>query len=489
MIEESVKIHDKFSLEIKLGLNARRKQKESDFVLNTWLFLPSSLDINPLTYEKRHFYRDMNSNIRLITPVYLLRNIAGDKNTPFTILQNSFENLSTDPSRANSADYEYQIKMFLSILKSALRDDIAHIIKNTFNEDNEYLIENYINNIELITSKYRNLRRIINAPTVSKYLLNFYQFGDEYMSNLIEQHTFKLLSALEKNKQKHTTHIRDAVIAVINQEIDYKKGKGFSVAQEDEPNRNRDMIFRLGMLKKFAENELFLTANKKKDGMLVEQVYFSIAAGISMIFATIIAFSFQIKYGNFTMPFFVALVIGYMLKDRIKELGRHYFAYRLGRSYFDHKIKISLKGMYIGWSKEAMDFITEDKVPDEVLKIRDRSAILEAHNRSFSERIILYRKHVRIFRDKLDSSIQYSTTGINDIIRFNISSYISKMDNPDFPLFITGDDNTVKIIKGERVYYLNLIMQLNSKGQLTYKRYRVVLNRTGIIDIERFKLQ
>ena len=37
-----------------------------------------------------------------------------------------------------------------------------------------------------------------------------------------------------------------------------------------------------------------------------------------MIFATGIAFAFQQKYGNFTIPLFVALVISYMLKDRIK---------------------------------------------------------------------------------------------------------------------------------------------------------------------------
>ncbi|MDD4385351.1 MAG: hypothetical protein PHD06_09265 [Bacteroidales bacterium] len=489
MIEESVKIHDKFSLEIKLGLNARRKQQISDFEFNTWIFLPSSLGINPSTYEKRHFYRDVNSNIRLITPVYLLRDIAGEKNTPFTILQKSFENLSADPTRTNSAEYEYQIKMFLSILKSALRDDIAHIIKNTFNEDNDYLIESYINNIQLITAKYRSLRRIINTPTVSKYLLNFYQFGDEFMSNLIEQHTFKLLRDLEKSNHEDTAQIRGTIVAVINKEIEYKKDKGFSVAEQDDPNRNRDMIFRLGLLKKFADNELFLTANKKKDGILVEQVYYSIAAGISMIFATGIAFSFQLKYGNFTMPFFVALVVGYMLKDRIKELGRYYFSYKLGRSYFDHKTKISLKGTHIGWSKESVDFITEDKVPDEVLKLRDRSAILEANNRAFTERIILYRKLVRIFREKLDSSIQYNTTGINDIIRFNISNYITKMDNSDFPLFVTGDDNSVKIIMGERVYYLNLLMQFKNDGQLVYKRYRVALNRDGIIDIEKIKYQ
>lgn len=484
MIEESVKIHDKFSLEIKLGFNARKKQKVSDFILNTWLFIPNSLDINPLTYEKKDFYRDLKSNIRLITPVYLLRDIAGNKNSPFSNLEKSFECLASNPSRSNTVNYEYHIKMFLSILKSALRDDIDHIIRNDIVDDKLFLLNSYIENVEIITTKYRNLRRIINVSTITKELFNFYHFGDEFMSNVIEQHTFKLLSNLEKGKPKDFVSLKKKLLHVIHSEIEYKREKGFPVVEKKEANRNRELIFRLGLLKKFAENELFLTANKKKDGVLVEQLYYSIAAGISMVFATAIAFSFQIKYGNFTMPFFVALVVSYMLKDRIKDLGRYYFAYKLGRRYFDHKTKISLKEKEVGWSKEAMDFISEEKVPVEVIKIRNRSAILEANNRSFSERIILYRKLVRIFRPKLDESIQYSTSGINDIIRFNISNFITKMDNPDFPLFITDDDE-VKVIKGERAYYLNLIMQMKNEEQLIYKRYRIVLNREGIIDIER----
>jgi PHD/YefM family antitoxin component YafN of YafNO toxin-antitoxin module len=486
MIEESVKIHDKFSLEIKLGFVARKKQRVSDFVVNTWLFIPNSLDINPLTYQKGDFYRDLKSNIRIITPVFLLRDIAGHKNSPFPILEKSFENLASNPSRSHTADYEYHIKMFLSILKSALRNDISHIIGNSISEDRAFLLNGYVENIEKIITKYRNLRRIINASTISKEQFNFYQFGDEFMSNIIEQHTFKLLASLDKSKQKDIGSIRKKIIQIVHHGIEYRQEKGFPVVDKKDAHRNRDLIFRLGLLKKFAENELFLTTNKKKDGVLVEQVYYSLAAGISMVFATAIAFSFQIKYGNFTMPFFVALVVSYMLKDRIKDLGRYYFAYKLGRRYFDHKTRITLKENIIGWSKEGMDFITEDKVPADVIKIRDRSPILEANNRAFSEKIILYRQLVHIIRAKLDQSIQYNTSGINDIIRFNISSFTNKMDNSDFPLYITDDNDEVKVIMGKRTYYLNLIMQLKNEDQLTYKRYRIVFNREGIVDIERF---
>jgi hypothetical protein len=90
MIEEQVKIHDKFSVEIKLGFLARKDQEISDFSVNTWIFIPNSLDINRATYQKTDFYRDLKSNIRLITPVYLLRDIANCEKEPFTLLEHSF---------------------------------------------------------------------------------------------------------------------------------------------------------------------------------------------------------------------------------------------------------------------------------------------------------------------------------------------------------------------------------------------------------------
>lgn len=79
MIDLKTKIHDKYSIEFKMGFVARRKLPESDFSVYTWIFVPSSLDINKFSYPKSHFYRDVKSNIRLITPRFLLRDIAGEE--------------------------------------------------------------------------------------------------------------------------------------------------------------------------------------------------------------------------------------------------------------------------------------------------------------------------------------------------------------------------------------------------------------------------
>ena len=388
MIEEQVKIHDKFSVEIKLGFNARRKQEVSDFSVNTWIFIPNSLDINRTTYQKTDFYRDLKSNIRLITPVYLLRDLANPGKEPFTILQKAMSELASEPTRTRVAEYEYHIRMFVSIVKSSLREEIHHIHSNGIVEDVDYLIDALVSNMHSIASNYRNLRRIINVPTIGKELMNYYFFGDEFLSNILEQHAFKLIDGLKKTGILNEER-KAMLMNFINDVVAYKREKGFLVVEKNSSDKNRELVFRLSLLKKYAENELFLNTNQRRDGVWIEQVYLSIAAGLSMVFATAVAFSFQQKYGNFTMPFFVALVVSYMLKDRIKELTRYYFAHKLGRRFFDHRTDITLSDHKIGWSKESMVFVPENKVPAEVIKVRNRSAILEADNRNNREKIIL----------------------------------------------------------------------------------------------------
>jgi hypothetical protein len=487
MIEENVKIHDQFSLEIKVGFVAKKKQKINDFAFNIWVFIPNSLDINRFTYTKNDFYRDMTSHIRLITPSYLLRNIADQTKPPISSLEKSFNNLSVSPTRTNKANYEYQLKMFLSILKSSLRDEVTHAINSKLDNDRDFLIQSYLENVEKITGNYRSLRRIINAPSISNELMDYFLFGDEFMSNLIEFHTFRLIQNLKKSHPENYERLKGDLSGLINREIDYKKEKGYLVVGKQDKDNNQELVFRQSMLKKYAESNLFLDVKKGKDGVWVEQIVFSLAAGLSMIFATVIAFSFQLKYGNLTMPFFVALIVSYMLKDRIKELARFYFAHRLNKRYFDHKIKISTHDNEIGWVRESMDFISERNVPFEVLKKRDRSSILEANNRASGERIILYRTLMQLNRESIDANSEYPIAGVNEILRLNISNFIQKMDNAEFPLYYPDEREGFKIVPGEKIYYLNMIVQAKELEQWDYKRYRIVFNRKGIHKIEAFE--
>jgi len=487
MINIQAKKHDRFSVEFKVGFNVTNQSATNDFTMNTWIFVPYSLDINPATYSKDQFYRDLRSNIRLITPTFLLREIAQGKALPLNYLENAFKKMASDPIRQNIGEYEYHIKMFAAIFKSSLREQIYYIIKPLVEEERGELCVELIKDLRVTMERYRALFKLISIPTVSKEVFGYYQFGDEFMSNIMQRQVFRLLDCLKASFSKTYLLHKQEFINLIEEEIRYRIVKGYPVVNKNSPNKNRDLVYRSGVLKKYVESELFLKADKKRDGVLIEQIYFSLAAGASMIFATAIVFLFQHHFGNFTIPLFVALVVSYMLKDRIKELMRYYFAHKRNRRYFDNITTVSINEHNIGWSKEGVDFIAQTKVPGEVMSIRDRTPLLESENRNSEEKIILYRKLVQLDREVLATNSQYHISGINDILRFNLSSFLLKMDDPGVPLFILSEESDYEEIYGSKIYYLNFIMQLKYGSAEEYKRYRVVFNRTGIKEIEELK--
>ncbi len=485
MIDVQVRIHDRFVVEFKIGYVVRKDEPRSDFMINTWMFVPNNLDINYDTYTKKQFYRDVKSNIRLITPIYSLKEVANEEALPFQFLEVAINELNVDITPENLAEAEYQVKMFCSITKSALRREVERVWRYSVAESRLKAIDTYIQRVGCILKKYRELREFLPIVEGGKNMQVSHGFGDEFLSNQVEFYTFKLLERLRRKDKDCFVLVEKRLLKLICNEVAYRRSRGYLIIEKHSPDRNRAALFRRRMLRLYTESHLFLKADRKKDGAMVEQLYFSIAAGISMIFATLISFSFQQKYGNFTMPLFVALVVSYMLKDRIKELTRYYFVHRLAKKYFDNKTTISIKDKSIGWIKEGVDFITEDRVPEEVMSMRDRSDILEANNRHMAEKIILYRTLVQIDGQELDENTQYDVSGVHDILRFNVSSFILKMENPEVPLAVPNDGDGYEIISGERIYYINFLLQLRSSNNVDYKHFRLVLSRNGIEGIEK----
>jgi hypothetical protein len=483
MIDEQVKQHDKLSAEIKVSFGARKRVKINDFIFNIWMFVPNSLDINRFNYSKQDFYKDMKSNIRLTTPVYLLRDIVESEISPFKFLRKSFEGISSQPSRINSSEYEYQIKMFLSILKSSLREEVNHIVASS-TEDIPYLVNNFIVNIRKIFLKYRELYQIINVPTVDRQNMEYYRYGEEFMCNIMEKHAFMLMKGVKGRKNSSFEEIKEKLLFFAEEITDFKRQKGYLSVENKPVDKNSKFLYRSGLLKKYAESDLFLDIQKRRDGVLVEQIMFSIAAGISMIFATVVAFSVQQRYGNLTVPLFVALVVSYMLKDRIKDLFRFYFAHKMGVRYFDHKITMNVSDTKIGWAKESVDFINEGKVPTDVLRLRELPVLVEATYKKDVEKVLLYKMHVHINRDKLNSISPYYFSGVSAILRLNFSRLLQNMDNPDFPLYLPDKQEGFAMTEGKKYYYISLIIQKQNELQNELIHYKVVLNKEGVVKIE-----
>ena len=485
MISIQAKQHDNFSVEFKFGYNCIEDGVKDKFSVNAWIFVPNSLDINPENYGKKQFYRDIKSNIRLITPVYLLRDIAQDTSLPLVSLKKSLQNVVSNPSTSSLNAYEYHLKMFAAIFKSALRDHVTHLTSIRSLDSAEYLVDDYVTSSQLVLNKFRALYQIIDVPTVTDRTRSFFRMSDEFMSHIVVLRTTRMLTALETTgSSQNLSQIRQKFIDLIQEERKYMAIMGYETLNGDSEH-DRQLVFHHGMLKKYVESELYIRLDKKKDGVAVEQLYYSIAAGVAMIFATGVAWQTQVKYGNITWPLFIALVVSYMLKDRIKDLLRYYFAHKLGDKYFDKKATIAIGDKKVGVIKEGFDFISRSKTPDVVMNMREKASFVEDESHIFEEKILLYRKHVEISDSALAQIDAYPMKGVNEIIRLHLNRFTHKMDNPEVPIYSFDAEGNMMTSSVQKIYYVNIVFQLQHEGEAEYHHFRITMTRNGVQAIDK----
>lgn len=485
MIENNVKIHDRFQFEIKLGYKIEKNQPKTAYDIDTYFFIPNSLGINRYTYTKTIFFKDIHSYIRLKTPTLLLRQIADPSSSPISRLSDSIDNLLVKRDKPASEDFEYHIKMVCSIVKSALRDHVEFSAKRPA-ADLSHLIGEFVSQSRKLIKQYRDLKPTLNVPTTTEKTLAIFGFGDEFISQNIDLYGFRLLKQLQQPEAGDTTHLKKKLIELVKSESAYRVSCNYHEAPDEDNDRcNEALIYRRGILKKYIGSVLFLDTHKEAEGRFLEQLIIGVAAGLSMVFATMVAFFAQIKFGNFTFPLFTLLVLSYIFKDRIKELSRTYFIKKLNKSRFDHKTNIyNDEQSKIGVCKEAVNFIRESELPGKIKRIRKKDHMTEIENRWRDEKVIVYRKQVKLFSKKLKSVYkEFNIEGVNDILRLNVNRFLTKMDNPSRKIYTLKNDD-VHTLSGDRVYHFNLIIKIAMEKNSIYKRVRIIMNRSGIKRIE-----
>ncbi len=489
MIEEEIRIRDRFQFEIKLNYQLQQNKPKTQYQIDAYIFIPQSLRVNRVTYSKDTFYKDLQSYIRFKTPTLSLRDIASDEVGPIGALSTSIQALIRNQNDDTIEEYELRVKLFSGITKTALRDMVQLIEVTEDAQDRERMLQDYIKGVAGVVAAYRELRADLLQPSVSDAVRRIYAFGDEYLSLMIESHSYQLLEILQQSGGSKPNKPNKGLLGIISQELAYRKSRQYPSIPKAKSD-NEQLIFRRNVLKKYTDSVLFLNASRQPSGQALEQSLFGLAAGVSMFFATVVHFYSQSVYGALSIPVFLALVIGYIFKDRIKELMRMYFSRKVLSGLFDHKTQIyrGLKDR-IGYCRESFNFIAEEKIPQQVMQLRARDHITEIESEWLQEDVAFYRKRTELISKAIENAYQdLEISGVNDIMRFNISAFVKRSGDPGKDLFVLKKDGYQKI-RGERVYHLNMIIKYQGDDRTHYKRFRIILNRKKIKRIETVSIE
>ncbi len=485
MIYDNVKIHDNFSLEIKSIYEIISEKKKTNYSTITYLFIPNGLNINTQTYPKSKFYNDVKVYIRYNASEYTLDEILNLKSGPLHQLIKIVKKISSKKvSKKNKLEFESRVKMLGAILNNTLKNKTLILKENKNLEINNTIT--CFEKLKKVLATYRSLVVNVDALEIDEDLKNTIKYGDEYISNITNYH---LIIWLENFKIKNVEkELLKELIGFIKEEQTYRKTQNFDVT--DNEDFFDEMLFhKRSQLKKFIESVLFLNRDIRKDGTFFEQSIFALAAGLAMVFSTAIAFYYQQVYGNFTLPFFIALVVGYMFKDRIKASIGLLFVSKASSFYHDFNIKIKDSATnLIGIVKENFTFVPFNKLGSKVKKHRLKNKFIDADYNFLGEQIIQYKKKIVIYPKKFGEEISDNRlNSIVDITRINLYRFTTQMDDPkkEYSLLKKG-----KIINrvGNRIYHINLIQKFYTEKGIEFKRYLVIMNRKGIKRIEPIEL-
>ncbi len=483
--EQSVSVHDKYQFEVKFTYPVDPRQKEMEYHVECCMFIPQNLCVNKSTYSKEEFYSDLLKYTRFKTPVTRIGEMDSGENAPLLKLEEAMRNLVSARNVSGlQNEFNDSLKMFCSIFKSSLRDEEAFIEKNHADPAIMLLIEKYLQKSAEGLSKFRALREIFQDPHLSVRYMKMYQLADEFLSLTICKYHSRLIMFI---KSSEFDLLRKDAYSAIEKETSYRQAWSYgSTASEN--SDNEEFVYREGALKKIMASVLFLKKETVKEGRLLEQFSFGIAAGLAMAFATGVAVLFRCRLDEFSLTFFAVLVISYMFKDRIKELSRMYLSECLRKYLYDLRTDLyNSFGNKMGFTKESCSFVSENSLPAQIAGIRNKDFLSELDNGVLGEDVIYYKKQIKLFSSGCRKIFaNFPVDGVVDIFRFDVRKFLEKMDNPAKELYIPSNGEIIPV-KSKRVYHVTVIFRYGMKDhEDSFHKIRLILCRNGIKRIENF---
>lgn len=500
LIDTKVEVHDRKQFELKLEYQPSGTDPESQYLVETLLFIPKSLNIDEVTWSREQFYRDLHNYVRLKTPVLSFDELLNGSHSPLMQLEERIALGLMGPV----SEVVYDAKMLACVLRGALRrfargmkKECQHLLRGAEvahcapPESPEQLLALARKSISATGEILRRFRST-SAQLAAKYPLGSkaeaaLRLVDEYLSLLVEQYFRRIVVNMEAMPRDGVyIELRRELMDVVIADESYRRTHRLPSVLAPGGD-NEEYTHRVGFLKKFCMNILFLKVQRSAQRKAWEEVLFALAAGGSMAFALGVGLFAQSRYPQASFNFFLLAVVGYMFKDRIKELLRRLLAAYAGKFLYERTTRIvdPVTQDDVGECKEKIDYNRAVRVPDDIAKLRTKDDLVMVAQGELAETIIRYRKKIALDSEMLPRLGDGLVSGVTDIIRLNIGRLLHDMDDPEYALeYVDLEDFSVGRVQMAKSYRVDVAFRFmvddgNTK-RTTVQLFRLTLDRNGI---------
>jgi hypothetical protein len=501
LLENRLDIHDQKQFELKVEYQPSGTDPDSKYSIDAWLFLPGSLNIDQDTYPRLDFYSDLHNYLRLKTPVLSFDEMLTGRHSPLYELEERIPLGMLGPE----SELLYDAKMLACVFRGTLRrfrrgvrERCATLASGAGEggspgippslEDLDRLARSSVQATRDLLRRYRACVKALEEKyPLSDKCKAALRFVDEFMSLTVEKFLRRTVVEMDQMPRSGLfTELRKALMDQVLDEEKYRKEQNLRSVLTPQGD-NEEYTHRFGILKKYCMNILFLKVRRTSARKTYEEMFLAAAAGLAMIFATAVAFFAQSRYSQASFNFLFAIVVGYMFKDRIKELARGWAARILDKHFFERKTTIQdpATGDDVGVCREKVEYGAQAAPPAEVTRLRQSDDLQAICGGELSETVIHYKKEIDLESDVLPRMGSGIVAGVTDIIRFNVERLLRDMDDPEYALeYVDLEDFSVEKLRAVKTYPVDVALKFyvddGEHKRARYQLVRLVLDRNGI---------
>ncbi|NUM59447.1 MAG: hypothetical protein HUU56_12485 [Bdellovibrionaceae bacterium] len=508
-----LKRHDDHNLELKSMLQFQKESVQG--VVDLYFFLPKNVQLR--SYNKYEISVDFFSRQRLFIPqnskfrldelknkLILLEKIISSYSHSDALLHEEkqiiLQDIYSQVQSLGAFMGEYikaissKAKKDLTLIQSHLRNHLG------FKED----FADLMNKLEALNDLVSALRaatdkvEAINIPVV--------QLLDEYIHHLYVEALGKIKDIFYQNKRlgKETTipetywnEFDDKLKFYLSKEMLYQKKHNITLKQMSQLENSELLIVRLGQMKKFFQAKMFIQVLKKQTIKKLTEPMAAIGASFAAIAAGVVQHygspsAIDYSFGGISIAMFGMAL--YVLRDRLKDLGRNYLLNYVVRFLPDSEYNLKTENGHLGKIKEWIKILDPSEISPVIQAIRKKSCVSEAEN-YLQEDVIHLKRHFSLIKEM---SLDGNHCALQDNLRINLERYLKHLDDPQKDIVLLNKDGHFSKVTTNKVYYFYIIVDyqlspqnFDSKTQNHDEQskvksdvYRVVMNKNGLLKVK-----
>ncbi|MEZ9702432.1 hypothetical protein AB4455_21770 [Vibrio sp. 10N.261.46.E12] len=436
---------------ITLKINhAMAKTKKLD--MDVYLFIPGELGLTPeVLSESAFFYSSITQK----------RAYYSDK----TLLPLVHSRLAKR-GRLSTTQYRVSLSLFAYQYVIALDKAVSSLNKN---DSDDVTADEVDEVIELALDILKKLRRSI---PYEENLKRYYANIDNYLSWYTEQKFLSLVSHMPRGSEYST--IKDRLLTLCDKETAHRKLNRYNSAKVREDVTRLSNKMRL--LRRLIEHPIVLKEKTTSMGKNVKRAVKGIATGLVMVVVTTTVILARDFLGEITASFIVAMSFIYALREIFKDDLRDILWrwLRKGKPKWKRRYYDPTTNKSVGHKLEWLDYASFSKLADRIQSIRKKRVVQR------EEQILHYRSHTEMSTSTFMSGYEETRETLSISLRA-LTRLMDKGSNKVYRL----NEGQVSRESVEKRHLINLIIKENNHdNEPTYYRWKIVMNRSKIVDIE-----